>query len=170
MRRQVGFSLLELMIVISVILIITVIAVPNLMRAKIAANESSAVNAVRQISTAEISYHSSYPQVGYAADLASLGGSATGCTPGPASACVLDSVISSGNKTGYIFFAAGFAPGGTSTNTQFVASSAPVTFNKTGLRNFCIATDDGSVRAIKGTPGGTPAPDVATCIAYSLLN
>jgi len=169
MRRAKGFSLFELLIVVGVILIIAAIAIPNLMRAKMAANESSAVQTIRQIATAEISYHTSYPAVGYAPDLKSLGGPASGCTPSPASGCIVDSVVAGGSKTGYSFFAAGFASAGSLVNTQFVASSAPWTFNKTGVRNFCIATDDGSARAQLGTPGGTPALDVPTCITYPLL-
>ena len=165
MRRQNGFSLLELLIVVGVILIIAVIAVPNLLRAKIAANESSAVQTVRQISTAELTYHTTYSSIGYAPDLKSLGGPAGGCSPSPATACIVDSEITGGNKGGYAFFAAGFAPG-SPTNTQFVASSAPWVYNHTGTRNFCIATDDGALRATVGSLGGTPAPDVPTCIAY----
>jgi type IV pilus assembly protein PilA len=166
MRRQSGFSVLELLIVVAVILIIAIISVPNLLRAKIAANESSAVQTVRQISTAELTYHTTYSFIGYAPDLKSLGGPAVGCSPGPASACIVDSEITGGNKSGYAFFAAGFAPGGSPTNTQFVASSVPWTYNRTGTRNFCIATDDGALRATIGSLGGTPAPDVPTCIAY----
>jgi prepilin-type N-terminal cleavage/methylation domain-containing protein len=169
MHRQQGFSLLELLIVVGVLLIICAITVPNLLRAKVAANESSAVETIRQISSAEISYHTSYPAIGYAPDLKSLGGPAGACAPSPVTACIVDSVVTGGSKSGYIFFAAGFGPGGLAANTQFVASSAPWKFNKTGVRNFCIATDDGSVRGQMGTPGGTPAPDVPTCLAYPML-
>src|SRR6266498_1139008 len=169
MRKQFGLSLIELLIVVAVILVISAITVPSLLRGRIAANESSAVEAVRQISTAETSYHITYSQVGYAPDLSSLGGPMSGCTPSPAAACILDSVITSGTKSGYKFFAAGFSSGASAINTQFVGSSAPLNFDKTGVRNFCLATDDGSVRAQPGTPGGIPAPDVPTCLAYSLL-
>src|ERR1041385_2096134 len=112
MRPPKGFTLIELLIVVGVFLIIVAIAIPSLLRSKIAANESSAVSTIRQISTAEISYHTTYPSIGYAPNLSSLGGPAVGCTPTPANACILDSVISSGNKNGYQFFAAGFAPRG----------------------------------------------------------
>jgi type IV pilus assembly protein PilA len=166
MRYQKGFSLFELLIVVAVILIIVAICVPNLLRAKIAANESSAVQTVRQISTAELTYHTAYSAVGYAPDLKSLGGPAVACSPSPATACIIDSEVTTGNKSGYTFFAAGFASGGSPTNTQFVDSAAPWVYNKTGTRNFCIATDDGSLRAVPGSLGATPAPDVPTCLAY----
>src|SRR6266566_2007406 len=101
-----GFSLVELLIVVAIILVLAVISVPNLLRSKIAANEASAMQTVRQISSAEMSYTNSYPAVGFASDLLSLGGPVTGCTPAPTNACILDGVVSSGNKNGYKFFAA----------------------------------------------------------------
>ena len=164
-----GFSLIELLIVVAIILVLAVIAVPSLLRSKISANEASAVQSVRQISTAEMTYVNSFPSIGYAPDLASLGGATSGCTPDPAHACILDAVVSSGKKDGYNFFASGFVAVGGPTNTSFVASAAPQNFNTTGVRLFCIATDDGAVRSRPGSSGAPPAPDVPTCIAYSAM-
>jgi type IV pilus assembly protein PilA len=165
-RSAKGFSLIELLIVVAIILIIAAIAIPNLVRARIAANESSAASSVRRISTAEVAYSSSYPTVGYSPDLASLGGPAVNCTPTSTTACMIDSVLSGGVKSGYQVFAAGFSSAG-GPNDSFVASSAPSIFDVTGVRDFCVVTD-GVLRIATGTSGGVPAPDVVTCTGYPI--
>jgi prepilin-type N-terminal cleavage/methylation domain-containing protein len=164
MKRRKGFSLIELLIVVAVIMIIAAIAIPNLLRARIAANEASAANSIRKIATAEYAYNTAYPTVGYAAQLSDLGG-ALPCSPTQTSACMLDNVLSSGNKSGYQFVALGFTVGGGSTNQAYVAGSAPQSYNVTGVRNFCMIVD-GVLRSLD-TPGGAPPPTtVAQCLAY----
>src|SRR5437868_14029745 len=98
MRKQKGFSLIELLIVVAIMLIIAAIAIPNLLRARIAANESSAASAIRTLNTAEVSYSTSFPSTGYTVTLADLGPGAgnTACpSAGPASnnACLIDSTL-----------------------------------------------------------------------------
>ncbi len=160
---QEGFSLIELLIVVAIILVIAAIAIPNMLRARISANEASAANSVRKIATAEYAYSASYPTVGYAPMLSNLGGPVSGCTPTSTTACILDDVLSTGLKSGYAFVATGFAAAGT-LNTTFMTSGTPTRYQSTGIRNFCVVTD-GVLRSDAGT-GAPPPTDVATCMAF----
>lgn len=138
MQQESGFSLIELLIVVAIILVIAAIAVPNLLRAKIAANEASAGASMRTLATAELTYTSAYPLIGYA-DLASLGGP-TNCVPSSATACIVDSLLSTGNKSGYALAATPSSSGGAKMD-QYLTTAVPQTLYVTGTKGYCEIED-----------------------------
>lgn len=162
-----GFSLIELLIVIAIILIIAAIAIPNLLRARMATNESSAAAGIRAITAAEISYFSAFPTVGYAVQIQDLGRTAP-CTPAPTHACLLDNNLANAipgtaGHSGYQFLATGLSFGG-GPNSAYVAGATPITANGTGNFDFCAVTD-GTLRS-QGTTGGVPPTALGPCLAY----
>jgi len=162
MRRTKGFSLIELLIVVAIILIIAAIAIPNLLRAKMAANESSAVASIRTINTAMITYQSSYPTVGYATALTNLGGISP-CTPSSVTACLIGSDLAAGVKSGYNFAAVG---AGGPPSVQYYTSGVPTVLNQTGTRSFCSFED----AVLRVQPSGASIPSEAACQALLPLN
>jgi type IV pilus assembly protein PilA len=149
---------------IPLILIIAAIAIPNVLRARMAANEGLAAAAIRDIDTAQVTYQATYEKIGYAPDLQSLGG-AEPCTPSPATACLINNRLAVATtlpgRNGYIF-----AVGRSADGSQFVASAVPIKRNQTGNRSFC-STEDGKVRV---DPNGDAIPNSEVCALLSPLD
>lgn len=147
MRKQKGFSLIELLIVVAIILIIAAIAIPNLMRSRMAANEASAVGSVRTINTAEVTYSTAFPDQGFTPALSNLGGSASSCATSTGAtstnACLIDSVLASGTKSGYKFTVAG---GANKPNYVYSDNADPVNPGQSGQRHF-FSDQSGVIRA-----------------------
>ena len=140
MRKQKGFSLIELLIVVAIILIIAAIAIPNLLRSRMAANEASAVGSIRTLNTAEVTYSSAYTDVGFTTTLANLGPNANTCTGATGAtstgACLIDNVLGSGTKSGYTFALSAGSGGTTTPQYTFAVNANPVTPGTSGQRSF----------------------------------
>lgn len=155
MRRETGFTLVELLIVVSIILIIAAMAVPNFMRARLAANEASTVSSCRALNTAELTYHAFY-QRGYTSTLAQLGPPGSG----PATAAVadlIDSTLAGGQKSGYLF---SYAPGGLTSGvySSYSLQANPSTPGSTGISYF-YTDPSGVIRfSASGAAGPSSSP------------
>jgi type IV pilus assembly protein PilA len=154
-RREAGFTLMELLIVISIMLILMLIAIPNFAGMKMQANETSAIQSLRAIYQAQIQYQTTYPANGFACGLTTLGGDAKSGQPSPQSAQLLQGDLASGQKSGYTFTVVNCTK--VTVNNQdmytgYEATAVPQAVGKTGHRGFCI-DQQGEVKA--DPTGGT---------------
>ena len=137
-NKQKGFSLIELLIVVAIILIIAAIAIPNLLRSKIAANQASAVGSLRTLNTSCIAYSTSYGQ--FPTNLSDLGPVSSGGTASSTSADLIDSVLAAGSKSGYTFvYKAG------ASNQSYTVTATPITAATTG-QNMYFTDQSGVIR------------------------
>jgi prepilin-type N-terminal cleavage/methylation domain-containing protein len=156
LKRQKGFSLIELLIVVAIILIIAAIAIPNLLRSRIAANEASAVGSVRTINTAEVTYATAYPNIGFTYTIGNLTGTAASCATATgatsSNGCLIDTVLGSGTKSGY-HFTLGNGGAATTPQTTYTDTAFPITQGQSGQRSFF--SDQSGVIRYNGTASAT---------------
>jgi len=126
-RREFGFSLIELLIVIAIILIILAVAMPKLNRARMYSQEMAAIQAIKTIHQGETQYYSQFGK--YATSLAELGPPTTGGAAGPGAADLIQEDLATGEKQGYKFTIS-------ASPTGYVINATPVSFGTSGSRTF----------------------------------
>jgi len=140
-QNDAGFTLMELLIVISIMLILMLIAIPNMLNLRATANETSAKQSLRAIQEAETQYATNFPANGFACSLAALGGSASTGAPNPQSAQLLQGDLAGGNKAGYSFNIVNCQKAPGSQQDDFVSyevTAVPQVVGKTGHNGFCL--------------------------------
>ena len=153
-HRERGFSLIELLVVVAIILIIAAIATPSFLRARISANESSAVTSIHAITTSEIGYSSSYPQTGFSPSLAALGPGAGTCDP--SAACFVDKQLASGTKSGYQFTYLG---DGATPSMGYTLNADPIAYGLTGQTGY-FADETSTIHYNPTTTAGPTDPSL----------
>ena len=152
-RRQDGFTLMELLIVMSVILILMLVAIPNLLNMRSQANQTSALASLHAIYQAQIQYQTNYPANGFACSLAALGGNASSGPPSATAAQMLQSDVASGVKSGYVFNITNCTKvtvNNTDMYTSYEATAVPQSVGKTGHNGYCMDIEG----QIKSDPAG----------------
>ena len=154
-----GFSLIELLIVVAIILIIAAIAIPNLLRSRIAANQASAVGSLRTLNTAEITYSSTY-NVGFTQTLTYLAPpAAASANPTSTAAGLIDSVLAVGSKSGYSFTYSPGASDSTGRINTYAFTAVPIT-SSTGT-NYYYTDQSGVIRQNSTTTAASTDSPIA---------
>lgn len=150
---EAGFTLMELLIVMSVILILMAVAIPNYMNMRSQANETAALEELRTINSAEIQYQTNFPANGFACGLAQLGGDPKAGPPSPQGAQLIPADLASGYKSGYLFNVVNCTKvtvNNQDVYTSYEVTAVPQSVGKTGHRGFCMD----QTGEIKADPAG----------------
>jgi type IV pilus assembly protein PilA len=154
-RAEEGFTLIELLIVMSVMLILMTLAVPQLLKLKKQANQTSAIQSVRTIGQAELQYNSAYPANGFSCSLATLGGDPKSGAPTPQAAQLITPDLATGHKSGYTFAITNCSKvtiNNQDMYTSYEITAVPDAVGKTGDNGYC-ADENNSIR--QDPTGGT---------------
>ena len=155
-NKQKGFSLIELLIVVTIILIIAAIAIPNLMRNKIQANETAAVETMRTLNESILLYSNSYG--GFPHALSDMGPASGGTAASSAGADLIDATLAGGVKSGYKFAYTPVVSDAAGNVQSYSISATPVVAGSTGQRSF-FTDQSGTIRSTgNGTADSTSAP------------
>jgi type IV pilus assembly protein PilA len=174
MEEHQGFTLAELLIAVTIIALLAAIVLPNLLRSRVAADESAAIDSIRQINRAETAYQAAYPSLGFSGDLTSLGPGGVEChTRSPEHACLLDSKLASASspghsRGGYWFLV---TPGSKDPNgvlSGYLVGSAAAVYNQSGVRDFC-STEDGVVHFRVPHQQSSPVTSASDCHRDAVL-
>jgi type IV pilus assembly protein PilA len=153
-----GFSLIELLIVVAIILIIAAIAIPNLLRSRIAANQASAVGSLRTLNTAESTYSSTY-NVGFTSTMSYLAPPTGAANPTSTAAGLIDSILALGSKSGYSFTYSAGAADSTGRINTYAFTGVPIT-SSTGT-NYYYSDQSGVIRQNSTTTAGSTDSPIA---------
>ena len=154
-HREAGFTLIELLIVMSVMLILMTLAVPQLLKLRKQANETSAAQSIRTIAQAELQYNSAYPARGFTCSIAELGGDPKSGAPTAQAAQLITPDLAVGQKAGYTFALTNCSKVTVNNQdmlTSFEVTAVPQAIGKTGDNGFC-ADENNTIR--KDPAGGT---------------
>jgi type IV pilus assembly protein PilA len=179
-HNSAGFTLAELLIVVVLIILLAAIALPNLLRSQIAANETAAIESLAKINKAEVTYQTAFPTLGFASTLQALGPEspdgkceAKEKPPNSTHACLIEGALAASDnpshtRAGYWFSVSPTSTDAGGVTTGYVAGASAGIFNKTGSRDFC-SLEDAVIRFSVPDGNSKPPTTAAACSAMTVL-